>query len=995
MKFIRLLLTFLGLVAAFLCILCVVAFLPAVQTWVAQSALSRQPGFKGTLASISAGFGEADVEDLRLECAGAVLTVPTLKAKLPITTALWRRKLLVHSIVAKGWTLDLSHWAEPAAVRLAAGSVPESGAQTGSPARPGLAPAQEAERAFRGILSRLRLPMEGTLDGVALEGDVLVPTAPGKTPATVHVTVTGGGLSPGSDGTFALDAICDMADTGWTWSSISAHGTVSVRMESPRTVGSIGIKADVSAKNGSVLENLTLEAAVAGGGAAGETYSVEIGRGGRSLVAIKASVPGEARHLSGTWSIDLRDSDLGAFAPDRSLPNFSVSGTGQFDTDSSFARVHARGTLGGIAAHLGVLARPLDGLGTTSVDARFDATQSGHSVRFDSLRVSLGREKPAAVAQSLQPFDVDERTGELSLAGPLADWMEVSVPGFPMAWLSGLAEGYTFTGAEATGELVVRPSKGGFALRPKTPITASGVSVSGPAGVLGQGLDLSLSPTVELTRRHWGVQLAPLTIDSSGRRLMTLEADASGAPGNSRQVAIKGKWSADVGAVAALHAAPALAWIRGRTASGDFSASFGNSAEVEAKVLVTGRDASRKATASVKANFDPDGSFAFLAPVKITTGTESTEVSAEGTWDGAAPAAGGVVTLTGGVVSLEQLRLLGGPLAALGGVLGPSGARDRAPFWGSWTGRVSFAFDGLRTGDQEFSDVGGTLDIDHGSIHLEGGRGGIAHHYLTKVEGAIAFDAAADTPYRIKATTASAAEVDAVTLFPAPQSGQEALVEGRFSMAGAISGAGVNLGDLAARTEAEFRMTSTTGIIRLLKTSVAESIPEASTPVADTLDTVGSAVGAFFGHRGESLNSGKNPVSKNAEAVLSFINEVSEIGCDQVTVNAVRGSDGTVRLIGIEVTARDVHIKGTGSVGYVKGAPLFKEPLSADLQFGARGRAADLLSKAGLLSSRKDELGYSLLSEPVHLGGTLDHIDIGQWHQLLVEAATKKPEAAK
>jgi len=343
--------------------------------------------------------------------------------------------------VAKGWTLDLSHWAEPAAAPHPVGSVPESAAQTGSAARPGLAPAQEAERAFRGILSRLNLPMEGTLDGVTLQGDVLVPTAPGKTPATVHVTVTGGGLSPGSDGTFALDAISDMADAGWTWSSISAHGTVTVRMESPRTVGSVGIKADVSAKNGSLSEDLTLEAAVAGGGAAAETYSVAVGRGGRDLLSMKGNVPGEARLLSGTWSLDLRDSDLVAFAPDRSLPNFSISGTGQFETDSSFARVHARGTLGGIAAHLGVLARPLDGLGTTSVDARFDATQSGHSVRFDSLRVSLGREKPAAVAQSLQPFDVDERTGDLSLDGTLADWMDVSVPGFPMAWLSGLAGG--------------------------------------------------------------------------------------------------------------------------------------------------------------------------------------------------------------------------------------------------------------------------------------------------------------------------------------------------------------------------------------------------------------------------------------------------------------------------------------------------------------------------------------------------------------------------
>jgi hypothetical protein len=176
---------------------------------------------------------------------------------------------------------------------------------------------------------------------------------------------------------------------------------------------------------------------------------------------------------------------------------------------------------------------------------------------------------------------------------------------------------------------------------------------------------------------------------------------------------------------------------------------------------------------------------------------------------------------------------------------------------------------------------------------------------------------------------------------------------------------------------------------------VADSIPEASTPVSDTLDTVGSAVGSFFGHKGDSVNSGKNPVSKNAEAVMSFTNEVSEIGCDQVTVDAVRGGDGTIRLAAIEVTSRDLHIKGSGVIGHMAGTPLFGEPLSADLQFGARGRVADLLAKAGLLSGRKDEQGYSLLAGPVHLGGTLDHVDTGQWHQMLVDAATRKPAAAK
>jgi hypothetical protein len=66
-----------------------------------------------------------------------------------------------------------------------------------------------------------------------------------------------------------------------------------------------------------------------------------------------------------------------------------------------------------------------------------------------------------------------------------------------------------------------------------------------------------------------------------------------------------------------------------------------------------------------------------------------------------------------------------------------------------------------------------------------------------------------------------------------------------------------------------------------------------------------------------------------------------------------------------------------------------------DLQFWARGRVAKLLSTAGLLSADKDGLGYLKLSQPIHFGGTLEHIDRSQWHNLLVKAAAQNPGGPK
>jgi len=73
-----------------------------------------------------------------------------------------------------------------------------------------------------------------------------------------------------------------------------------------------------------------------------------------------------------------------------------------------------------------------------------------------------------------------------------------------------------------------------------------------------------------------------------------------------------------------------------------------------------------------------------------------------------------------------------------------------------------------------------------------------------------------------------------------------------------LTGNGVNLDDLIGRTQQEFHLTSTEGIIRLLKTRISESIPEKPTPVADTLDNVGSAMRLVLGSNGDSLRSAEN-----------------------------------------------------------------------------------------------------------------------------------------
>ena len=1005
MKFIRPLLACLVLALVLAAIFLAAAFSPDVQTWIAQKALAGQPGLHASLGSLSAGLARTDVTDLHLEIDGAVLTLPSLQARLPLTTAVWKRKVLVRSLVAKGWTLDLSRSPEPEAARAQAGLAPEGGRGTESSAPAKAVPAQKVARVFRGILSRWVLPCEVSLDEVDLEGDVLVAVPPGTAPSRMHVTVKGGGIAAGHESALAFDAVGAVADPRLPLSAVAAHGRLIVAMTSPRILDLIEIKANVSAE-GALPADLILSADVAATGGAGEeTYTLDLSRGSRHLATVVARFPEATRRFEGTWKVDLRDSDLTRFFPNHSFPSIAAAGDGGFDADTTFSQVHASGRLNALASHLGVLAPVLERLESVTLDARFDLTHSGQTTRIDRLSVSLPGDRLAAVVQSLQPFSLDERTGALKVTDPRADWLEGSIRGFPLAWLSDLTDGFTFAGDNAAGEFIIRAADGGFALRPKTPFTAVGVAVERAGRTVGRKLDLSLSLLAAYGPEGWQIQAAPLQVGSGGCRLAELDIKASRPAGPDQPITIGGTWNADLQAPAFKEAVPVFNLSGGRSASGDFTAVVGTSTELDGKLAVTGRDARRSMTASMHMTVDDGGRISFLAPVKVAFGPSESNVSVEGTMIRDVAKTYVYLKLNGKEVVLEHLRLLTDAVAAAAGLprlpwTAAAGretsamVRDRIPFWGDWAGRIAVAFDRLKAGGVTFEGVAGSFQLDPLSVHIEEGRGAFAGLHLTNVAGSLSFDAAAESPYSLKATV-SLTPIEAAAYFPATHPEGSPLIEGRFSVAGTLVGSGINLEDLANRTQEEVRLASTAGIVRVLKTDVDEAIPpDTESPATDTLDRFGSAVGGFFGVEG-STGWGKKSVSPAIQTVIDIINDTSEIGFDEFTVTAVRGADRTIRLVDLAVTAGDERATGSGLIAYVQGLPFRAQPLTVDLQFAARGHIAKLLSAAGLLSAQKDGLGYTLLSQPIFFGGTLEHIDNRRWHDLLVKAATQRPAGGK
>ncbi|MSU50479.1 MAG: hypothetical protein EXS37_15570 [Opitutus sp.] len=1037
MKIIRLLLISLSVVLVLATLLVAAAFNPVVQTWLVQRALARYPGLHASVGSVSAGVSFVHLSDVRLQLDGAVLTLPALKANLPIKTALWDRKIVVQTLVAKGWTLDLSRRPATPSGETARDSIvasPKDGPTPPEPVPAAPASTHEAARGHRGLLRGLVFPKDTSLDGVELEGDVLIATPSSNEPTRVHVTLKGGGLASGRNADFAFDAVGNVADSGQAPNILAAHGRLRVAIGSARTVHRLEFNGKLSAIGAALPADLSVAAVVAAADGAGEeSYTVDFSRGSRHLATVTAGSRKDGRQIDGTWKIDLRDSDLVDFHPSRSFPILAAAGDGIFDTDTTFAQLHATGRLTAPVSRPGMLAPTWDRLGTVQIEAGFDVTLRRRSIRFERVNVTLVGARPIAVAHAIQPFSVDEKTGNLTLTDPGADWLEGSLQGLPLAWLSGVAEGLAFAGGDATGDFAVNTASGKFALRSKAPFVATGVSVQRAGQTIGQGLDLTLALIAEHTPHGWQVQGAPLTIASAGRPLATIEAKVSPPTETGRRYAIAGSWNADIDALASQPAIPGISLFNARSASGDFSANIGAATDVKSRISVVGHDPTHVVSANINAYFDAIGGVSFQAPVTIAFGTNTSEFSANGSWAKGKSGPRLDVDLNGVNVALEHVTLLAAPLATAGGISLPAilaawsdgprrsaAVRDQRPFWSDWSGRVKFACYRLRMEAHDLHQVAGTFEIAAGAIRLTGGRGAfspvvpppppptpkakpVQSRLPTKkdppssvvtMEGSISYDEAAEAPYGIKAAV-TVDVIDAARLFTVAQAEHEPVIEGRFSLAGTVTSDGRNLADLVARRREEFRLASKNGIIRLLKINVAESIPDAPTPVTDALANVGSALGFLLGIKEGSLSNGKSRLSKETEAVLNFSYLAPEIRYDQLTFTALREADGPIRLSEIAMSGPNARLIGSGQITSVKGLPLRAQPLSLELRFGARGNIAPLLSTAGLLSSEKDEQGYTMMPQTIPFGGTLEQIDNRPWRDVLVKAALQKPERGK
>ena len=980
------------------------AFAPPVQTWIAQLVLARQTGVQGTVGGFQARFGELAVHDLNLKAGGVVLTVPLLEADLPLTKAAVSRRVHVRRLAAKGWTLDFTGavTANPERKDLSAAPGATGGPQAFASAA--LGSAEVLTEFLRANLRAWTLPCDLTLDGVDLEGDVLIPAGPiGGPPRRLHLTVTGGGLAPGRDGTFTVEAIGSVIGGEFANLSLVAQGQATLTLATARTFRSVGIKADLGA-GVPYPGGLTLSGEVAANATSGDgAFGLSVMRDGRALASLAARLPAASDRPAGTWALALTADDVAAVASGATLPVLAAKGQGTFEADPAFGRVHALGRLDVDADKLGLLVPSLAAAGPVALDADLDAILEGSSLRVDHLRVSLadaavvelGRAAaPVADVRLLQAFDLDLNTGAFKPASPAADLAEGSLRRLPLAWLPAAAGDFAVAGGDIAGIVVVRLGQGGFALRSTSPLTIGRVAVRRGDRELARNLDLSASIVAENGAKGWQVELAPLALGSGGAGVGVFKGKVSLPPGPGEPAVVTGTWTADLAALAAKAVLPDLAWVRGRSAAGDLSATLGAGVDLDAKLAYVGSDPNDTIDANVHVESD-GGRLLLRVPLKVAFGSGRSDATVEVTSFHDFTGNQLYLKLDGPKAALDHLKLLHDRLIAAGLLPPPSaaGVRDRTPFWGDWSGRVFVMLHQLTAGDRVFNDVAAAFDVRRGSVKFSEGRGKLGDRDLTDLAGSLTFDPAAGNPYHLTAT-ASLEKIEATGLFPPPAPDRDPVIEGRFAIAGTLAGEGINLGDLANHVRESAKITSIAGAIRFLKTDVNEAIPhERQTAAGDALGRMGAAVGTFLGAETD-IGTGKRTVGPSVQAAIDVINAVSEIAYDDASLTAVRAADGSVKLADIAVAAPDLRLTGSGEIGNVAGRALRDQPVTVDLEFWAKGRLAKLLAAAGLLSDRQDDKGYTALKDPIQLRGTLAKMDTSQWHRFLLESAQRPAAAA-
>lgn len=995
MKSIRYLLIAGAVVAVLLISALVVAFNSGFQTWVARKALASQPGLQASVGRVSIGLGSVSLRDVEFRQDGALLRMPSLELRLPVWKAAFSR-IQLEQVTAEGWTLDLSAYRVASSASKGAAKPLASSEFSLFSTAMAAGPSQVADKAFPGLFPLLVLPVDLSLDALRLRGELLAPGLPGQTPLRVAVSVDGGGLRQGAEAAFDVELSTKLGAQS-SIDSLRLLVKLQATMDSPRTFSRVSTRLEALATGPQLPERARLVMQLqASRKPDAESYLLTLSSADKTLLDLNASLPIKAARLSGSWSIDLSESDFRPFAMGRKLPLFEAEGKGTLSSDLAGLEQVLSGRLDASCGRLETLDARLASLGALQLKTVFDLTASAQTLRITRLEAELEGTSPFLSLRTLQGFEFSPLTGALKVADPSKDLMRLNLLGLPLALGQGMLPDLTISNGVLGGTLVLKAHEGGFALRSESPLRITNLGLSQAGKPLVDKLDMGLKLSGDYTPQGWQLKLEDFGLQRQGKAL--LGAGVRLGQLNSRDTAIKlqGDWKADL---AVLFELPLFAKAQAKPSKGkvqgDFKGSLGKRQELQADVVLSELLVPKlqaqplpSAVISLRADLEADGSLTLNAPLKVTNAARkrSSDFVVTGTLKPGADARHLDVHLTSQSIHLEDLQILAAPFAVAEEAAPASPAvqakaqvvsRDEAPFWKGLVGRVVLQMKQTQLNDQfAVSDLQGALLVEPKALRLETITARLGASGSLTCDARIDYESGAQ-PYSFDGAL-TVNDLDSKGLLGEGGAISPA-VEARFNVTSRFASTGRNLPDLLAHTTGQFNLLSKGGTCRLLRTDIADLFSS-------------KQGGGGLGSLAAGLLGAKEG-SKTDEALKMAI-EIAEycsgIPFDQLSVSLTRDEKLNASLQDFSLISPMIRLTGEGMIRHQEGLSLVDQPMELVLNLSARGRLAENFRKADLLQGEPDNLGYASLKMPLRVRGTLAKPDTNEFKAILKKIALAK-----
>jgi hypothetical protein len=985
MKPLRVILIGVGIVVLLLVVAVSLALSSGVQTWAARRALAAQPDVRGEIGRVAVGLQRVQAENVRLQLSGMTLQLPALDADVAVLRAA-RNEIEIRRLVAKGWTLDLTApavVAQRTAVRpaQAASLLPLSLAAV-LPAN-AAAPATAASFPLADILAALELPVDLVrLDGVELVGTVIFPTAPGSAPGRAAVTINGGGLAPGAEGVFAITADAQLQDPAAPVSGLRLQSEVRARLRDARVFAQVATTSTVEAHGGQLVEDARLQInATAGSATDGGSYSLELRRPDKALLEVEARpMAAGSSDLAGNWRLAMDHTDVEPFALGFPLPQFQAQGAGQVKFSGSDQSIDLAGRLQVQADRLEVLMPQLAAVGGLTVSTEFDARRAGDDLRVTQLHAVVAADQPVAEFRSLQGFEFNLATGELRVADPDQDLLDVTVQGLPLAWAQPFLTDQTVTGGPVQGSWRAAARDGGFVLRAVSPLRIGGVTVAQAGQPLLQAVDVALSLSGEYSPGGWQARIEQGHLQSGTKRMLEFTARAGRASAPGAALVATSRFTLDVVGALAQPVTEPYRMVQSGAVAGDVIVALSDRIELAGEVDVSGLVANTgevlpRVALKIRADRAADGRIETYLPILVTRDGRASDLTLKAQLRPEGDTLHVDAALSGQHVFVQDVQLLAAPFAGPDDPSAPAPDPREGPPWRGVQGKLVVAIgtvvytDALRV-----NQVEGEFAITPELLRIARLQAAVATGGTFGLTGALQFDAQSPSPYMLQAgLVASNVEVGELMRVISPNSAPP--VEGRFDLTSTINGRAADLSQLMSAATAEAKLSSRGGTLRALPLRFAEAARTGGT-LADVVGVIGGLTG----------NSRVQRVAEGSKAAAEFAQAVGALAFDQLNIEVSRQAAGEIAIKDISLISPMIRLLGSGGIASRPDTPFWQDPLKVRLQLSARGAMAQHLRTLRLLQQQADNLGYVAMVEDFNLEGSLLNLSAPHLQSLISRA---------